>query len=499
MEKIHPQWNAVARLKEGSQQWGIIRVSKAANHQGLNGYRAVFSHKGPNSAGAPRKYGSVRPTVYEASMQIITALADVLAPGEEQRLSSEVKVMHMGPNLGCGKRAYAGSQPPPKKAKRDDTEPAPLKAAESVADNVAYVHQLYGFYKDGKEKPDVFVESNRRWKQVAMNMGAIYHEWTPEEAETLIRNHYPQYWQTYVKVRYPIQRVDMARIAILHFYGGLYSDMDVIPNRYEYPRQQFAVCAVPAGLAANDKAFFDMEVISANPKNPVLLKWLDYTQKQIQEKDYRAEKSVWKNRRMRYVYQTTGPAALKRFLDELNDYKALGRITCNRFDDYPDLSPKQKEVYDVLTRRSNSYFTNEFEIHVPVSTKDVPLPIQYTKLRRMTSKTWLRGTLKPRARSHVPESGEAGDGAAGGDAAAEHLPGAQPPSPPPIAAFEDAAFEAQAAEKQLLKTILRHFYEYGRRTSPVILAQNLKFTFQMDKQTRELVFQALPEFDLYYI
>ena len=132
MEKIHPQWNAVARLKEGSQQWGIIRVSKAANHQGLNGYRAVFSHKGPNSAGAPRKYGSVRPTVYEASMQIITALADVLAPGEEQRLSSEVKDMHLGPNVGCGKRAYAGSQPPPKKAKRDDTEPAPFKGRRKL-------------------------------------------------------------------------------------------------------------------------------------------------------------------------------------------------------------------------------------------------------------------------------------------------------------------------------------------------------------------------------
>ena len=159
MEKNHPQWNALARLKEGSQPTdvGMIRVSKAVNRQGLNGYRAVFSHTGQNAAGAPRKYGSVRPTVYEASMQLIAVLADVLAPGEEQRLSSSVKVMQMGPNLGCGKRACAGSQPPPKKAKRDDTEPAPLKAAESFADNVAYVHQLWGFYKDGKEKPDVFV------------------------------------------------------------------------------------------------------------------------------------------------------------------------------------------------------------------------------------------------------------------------------------------------------------------------------------------------------
>ena len=86
------QWNALARLKKGSQPTdvGMIRVSKAANRQGLNGCRAVFNYTGQNAAGAPRKYGSVRPTVYEASMQMIAFLADVLAPGEEQRLSSSV-------------------------------------------------------------------------------------------------------------------------------------------------------------------------------------------------------------------------------------------------------------------------------------------------------------------------------------------------------------------------------------------------------------------------
>ena len=138
------QWNALARLKKGSQpsDEGMIRMSKAANRQGRNGFRAVFSHTGKLAAGAPRKYGSFRSTVYEASMQMITALADVLAPGEEQRLSSSVKVMQMGPNLGWGKRANAGSQPPAKKAKRDGTEPGPVVAAGSFAGNVSYVHQL---------------------------------------------------------------------------------------------------------------------------------------------------------------------------------------------------------------------------------------------------------------------------------------------------------------------------------------------------------------------
>ena len=54
--------------------------------------------------------------------------------------------------------------------------------------------------------------------------------------------------------------VDIGRIIILHFYGGIYSDMDVLPNRYEYERQQFAACAVPAGLTASETAYWDIEI-----------------------------------------------------------------------------------------------------------------------------------------------------------------------------------------------------------------------------------------------
>ena len=494
-------WATLVRLKIGSQpsDTGMIRVSKAVSRQDLHGYRAVFCYTG-NGADGTRKFGSCRATVYEATMQMVCRLGDLLSPGEQQRICSSVKVMQMGPNLGWGPQAHAkrglraGSQPPAKRAKRDGTTPGPV-VAESFSENVAYVHQIYGIYKDGKPKSDLFEESVRRWKQVAASCGAIYHLWTPDEIETLIRNEYPQYWPTYVNVRYPIQRVDMARILIAHFYGGLYSDMDVLPNRCEYARQQFAVCAVPAGLAAKDKAYFDMEVISANPRNPVLLKWMDYIQKQIQEKDYHAEDSVWKTRRMRYVYHTTGPAALKRFLDGLKDYKSLGRIACNRFDEYENLTPVQKQAYDVLTRRSNSYFTNEFEIHVPVSTEDVPLPIPYTKLsHRMSVKTWIRGTTKPWARSHaMPKSSGAGDGAAGGDIAAERLPGAQPPSPVPTIAFEDEQIDV---EKQLLKTVLDYFHKYEMRVSMAALEEILEKTFQMDHETVALVFQRLPDFAL---
>ena len=48
-------------------------------------------------------------------------------------------------------------------------------------------------------------------------------------------------------------RVDIGRVMILHRYGGLYSDLDVIPNRSSYAQTPFASCMVP-GLSAKKLA-----------------------------------------------------------------------------------------------------------------------------------------------------------------------------------------------------------------------------------------------------
>ena len=95
---------------------------------------------------------------------------------------------------------------------------------------------------------------------------------------------------------------------------------------------------------------------------------------------------------------------------ENKDYveKTMGRIACNRFEDYEKLTPMQKQSFDVLTRRSNSYFTQEFEIKVPVSTEDVPLPVGFAHSTRLRQKTWVRGTICSQAPSQdATESGGA--------------------------------------------------------------------------------------------
>ena len=59
-----------------------------------------------------------------------------------------------------------------------------------------------------------------------------------------------------------------------------------------------------------------MEVIQSIKGHPYLLEFLDYVKTQIEEKDKIEVYDKWK---CRYVYQTTGPHSLSRFLNSKDD------------------------------------------------------------------------------------------------------------------------------------------------------------------------------------
>ena len=110
----------------------------------------------------------------------------------------------------------------------------------------------------------------------------------------MIKQRYPEHWDMYCGVRYPIMRADIGRVAVLHNDGGLYADLDTLPNRTWYEQVDLAVAraSVPKDKASAKKAARlsakqrqapldciprpDMEVIVASAGNPLLLEWLDY-------------------------------------------------------------------------------------------------------------------------------------------------------------------------------------------------------------------------------
>ena len=260
---------------------------------------------------------------------------------------------------------------------------------------VAWVHQIYGVFRDGKAMSALFQRSQQRWRQVATDMGAEYHLWSADELDSLVKQQYPASWRMYVDARYPVMRVDIGRVAILHAYGGMYADMDTVPNRSRYSQTLLSVGRVhlskgrlPAKAKpkpASQRSYaLEMEVLIATKGNPVLLRWLDHMREEIETKDYVTETSFWRNARMRYVWNTTGPRSMSRFLkrdENVEVRRSLKYLHSNYFKDCSMLTSARRRMFDYVSYESNSYFTDEHRIHTDVGHGEEQLPPMPVRMR----------------------------------------------------------------------------------------------------------------------
>jgi len=264
----------------------------------------------------------------------------------------------------------------------------------------------------------MFQKSTEMWKQVASCMHAHYHLWGASELESLMKQKYPQFWDMYQNVRYPVMRVDIGRIVVLHAFGGIYADCDIFPNRSFYEQVQLAVQRVPEPKKENQKLpptkkgcgsqprtngnyFLDMEVIVAAQGNPILIEFLDFMIQEIRNKPYAIKGRFWYTARMRYIWHTTGPRAMNRFFKQpeiAKKLKGLKFVECNFFRN-TEMSQNEKQCLDVISNTSNSYFTDEHEIHVPVGAGDGQIPLVGNP-RRMNGKRSARAFVIHRQVGH---------------------------------------------------------------------------------------------------
>ena len=99
---------------------------------------------------------------------------------------------------------------------------------------VKIVHQIYGLFSEHVPMSAVFSNSHQAWQKIAEGMSAEYHLWNADELESLVKNHYPGFWDMYVRARFPVMRCDIGRYLILHHCGGMYADLDTMPTRTWY-------------------------------------------------------------------------------------------------------------------------------------------------------------------------------------------------------------------------------------------------------------------------
>lgn len=106
------------------------------------------------------------------------------------------------------------------------------------------------------------------WKQ---NFVDFEHKvWNDSvDIDGLVKEFYPQYWQTYSSFPAHINRIDFARFCILHKFGGIYADMDMFCYTNFYDEISHTVQIVEAPYGEN---FLENALMSSEKEHSF---WID--------------------------------------------------------------------------------------------------------------------------------------------------------------------------------------------------------------------------------
>ena len=338
-------------IDAGIDATGTVRVVRV-DHQ----FKAVLSKYSKKTGKVERAFGTRRPTVAASIQQLADSKMPLISKPELIRLIDKMR----------------------------DLTPYECNADDNRRDKVKVFHQIYGVFCDGKPMSALFQKSQDRWKKVASDNGGIYHCWGPLEIETIIKVFFIWLWPLYDDgLRFPhIQRVDIGRICILILCGGMYIDLDVLPNRDVYYQVPFAVCRIDrtAWKKTTKKKqkynlWLEIEAIIADPRNPLLTRWLRFVVDRVIRTGYGPGR-FWHIAKARYVMYTTGPTALNAFLAQKHEretVRSLRFIACNVQKLQQKLSAKEQRTFDVVSYDSASWINPKALWVAPPKGTQVPL------------------------------------------------------------------------------------------------------------------------------
>lgn len=217
------------------------------------------------------------------------------------------------------------------------------------------IHQIYGLFNDGKEMPPLFQASSKAWSEYCDKNNHIYKLWNKEQVEELI-NTYTDLKYFY-DVKYPVMKCDIARFIIVYQFGGLYVDLDVLPNKESIDIQEdkLTLCKY-----INKKELCDIEIIYSPKYNKLLYEYVsDYIPKQIEKKD---KIDIYKNWKIRYIFQTTGPQSFIRFIKYRNiDYDLILTLSLDKNEKFKDI--ETSKIYNIEDIDCLSYYSISYNPH----------------------------------------------------------------------------------------------------------------------------------------
>jgi mannosyltransferase OCH1-like enzyme len=76
----------------------------------------------------------------------------------------------------------------------------------------------------GPQIPDKYKYYQESW--ITKHKDWKYILWNESMGDNLIKKYYPQYYNAFNNVKYPIMKIDILRYCIMYQYGGMYADID---------------------------------------------------------------------------------------------------------------------------------------------------------------------------------------------------------------------------------------------------------------------------------
>lgn len=464
----------------------VLTVPHALSWGGRKGWRAVIRICGGGHK-SKRHFGTWRPSIIEAVASLLHKHNLRISCEEAQRIkqiAAAMQTRRAATVITSSRSLQLGNAVGPA---LDADSPAPSQVPNQH-NGVRFVHQMYGLFGDEKPMSHLFQLSHHKWSEVASGMGAQYILWKACDVEALMKQRYPEFWDMYQSARYPIMRCDIGRLAIIHSYGGLYSDLDVLPNREWYaqvalglPRVQVIkrlkstrktnrLSAKKRKPLAKSHTYLEMEVIIGEQGNELFVRWLEHIRQEIESKSYSQKSSFWYHAKMRYVYNTTGPMSMTRFLRlPINSFSMdhVKYLECNRFNDALALSNVDRRFFDVISYESNSYFTELHEILVPVGLGDSILPPR-PSAKRMRQKCAARPmhVLAVQAPSQGMQALQDDDGA-------EAEPVAQAAQLVPAAAARESLDQELQQERDRARELKRFFRQHWSMVATKMVLQQM--------------------------
>ena len=188
--------------------------------------------------------------------------------------------------------------------------PLRLSISYRSRQEIAIPHRIHQTYID-EYIPTAYTSYIQSW--LKHHPSWEYYFWSDKDAKKMIQDRYPQFVSLYDSYTHKLQRSDVIRYFILHAFGGVYCDMDMVALKNLEPFLRYNTSVLVPEPSVQSKLLYSKSVIVTNailasiPNHP----FLDYLINSLA-----AQRKVIRN--SIDVLMTTGPNMLQRVLDDYN-------------------------------------------------------------------------------------------------------------------------------------------------------------------------------------